>query len=183
MRSLVFAALMISGIGPGQAALLDSFDLPTDGSTVTSSVALASGTTYSIQVSGSFEIGCIGGGSCPADAEYYVPGSGPYSGMAFDYTGFSNSPGPGLDDVGVQINGAKPDWGPFQASHIYSLLFLGLDDKISLRYLDSAYTDNVGNLRVNISTLEALVPLPAAAWLFASGLLGLFGFCKQRNKA
>jgi hypothetical protein len=180
MRILVFAALTILGIAPGHAALIDSFVLPTDGSTVTSSAVLASGTTYSIQVSGTFEIGCIGGDPCPTDAEYYVPSAGPNAGTPFDYTGFSNTSG---TDVGAQINGVSVYWGPFQLSRVYSILFVGLDDSIDMRYLDSNYGDNVGSLDVSISTLEAVVPVPAAAWLFATALLGLAGIGKQRKTA
>ena len=40
MKSLIFAAFLILGIAPAQAAVLDSFALPTNGGTVNSTAVL-----------------------------------------------------------------------------------------------------------------------------------------------
>lgn len=42
------------------------------------------------------------------------------------------------------------------------------------------YTD-VGNFSLGVGSYAAPVPLPAAAWLFATGLTGLFGAVRRKN--
>jgi hypothetical protein len=186
MKSLIFAAFLILGITPAQAAFVEAFALPSDGSTVNSANSIVLGTSYTIEVSGTFEIGCIGGpfGSCPTDAEYYVPATGVNAGLSFDNTGFSNTDGVGLD-VGAQINGENIDWGLFQDSRIYSILFIGLGDTIGMRINDSGHGDNVGSLLVTISTNSTIpaVPVPAAFWLFGTALIGFIGISRRRKVA
>ena len=181
MRSLVIAAFLILGITPAQAAIIDTFTLNMNGTAgltgLNSNVSLALGTPYIIMVSGTFEISCVSGG-CPTDAEYYVPATGANAGLPFSLTGFDSPSGV---DVGVQIDGAKIDWGPFNPSRIYSTTYLGLGNTIFVNYLDTNYGDNSGSLDITISTLEAVVPIPAAVWLFGTALVGLIGFSKRRK--
>ena len=177
MRSLIFAAFLILGITPVQATIIDTFALPTTGGTVNSSVSLASGTPYIIEVSGTFDINCSG--PCLADAEYYL-----FGGTAYDNTGFSNTDGVGVN-VGAQINGVSIDWGPFQPLHVYSILFLGLGSTINMGYLDTNYGDNTGSLSVTIATTSTIpaVPVPAAFWLFGTALIGFVGMSRRRKVA
>ena len=183
MRSLIIAAFLILGITPGQAAIIDTFALPSNGGTVTSTAVLALGTPYTIEVSGTFEVGCVGGG-CPTDAEYYVPATGGNAGLPFDNTGFSNTDGVGLD-VGAQINGVDIDWGPFNISRVYSIVFIGLGDTIGMRIHDSGHADNRGELAVTIATNSTIpaVPVPAAVWLFGTALIGFVGMSRRRKVA
>ena len=178
MRSLIFAAFLILGIAPAQAALVDSFALPYTSATVTSTAVLANGTPYTIEVSGTFQIGCAA--DCPADAEYYL-----FGGLPYNNTGLSNTDGVGTD-VGARINGMSIDWGVYNPSHVYSILFVGLGSTIDMDYLDSNYPDNRGNfLSVNIysdSTIPA-VPVPAAFWLFGTALIGFVGVSRRRKVA
>ena len=180
MRSLIVTAFLLFGIAPAQAALLETINLPSNGVTINSTEVLALGTPYTVEVSGTFQIGCIGSPPCPTDAEYYVPSAGGNAGDPFDNTGFSNTPGVGLD-VGVQINGINIDWGPFEVSRIYSILFIGLGDTIALRINDSNYGDNSGSLTVKIFSQNGVVPVPAAVWLFGTALIGLIGFSERRK--
>jgi hypothetical protein len=175
MRSLIFAAFLILGITPAQAALVDSFALPTNGGTVNSTAVLTSGTLYTIEVSGTFQIGC--GGDCPADAEYYFTG-----GTAYTLTGFDNPAGV---DVGATINGTKVLWGPYTPTNIYSIAFLGLGSTISMGYLDSNYGDNRGTLSVSILSDSSIpaVPVPATVWLFGTALVGFIGVSRRRKVA
>jgi hypothetical protein len=46
--------------------------------------------------------------------------------------------------------------------------------------LGSAYTD-VGNFSLGVGSYATPVPVPAAAWLFGSGLMGVFGFARRRQ--
>jgi hypothetical protein len=183
MRSLIFAAFLILGITPAQAALVDSFALPSTDTTTTSTAVLANGTPYTIEVSGTFEIGCVAGG-CPTDAEYYVPATGVNAGLPFGNTGFQPEGGGGTD-IGVQINGVDIFWGPFQPSRVYSLAFLGLGSTIDMHIEDTNYGDNSGSLSVNIYSDSSIppIPVPAAFWLFGTALIGFIGISRRRKVA
>ena len=97
--------------------------------------------------------------------------------MPFNNSGYSNTAGVGTD-IGALINGVKIDWGPYNPAHVYSTLFIGLGDTIDIGYQDTAYSDNVGNLLVQIATVNA-IPVPAALPLFLSGLVAI-GFFRRR---
>jgi hypothetical protein len=70
----------------------------------------------------------------------------------------------------------------------YTLEFLGfrtltgsgftVEDSFRVLENDSASVDLVGR----ITSTPSAVPVPAAVWLFGSGLLGLYGIGKQRKK-
>ena len=184
MRSLILAAFMIMGFTPAQAVVFDTFALPTTGptilsTTVTSNQVLALGTSYTIEVSGTFPIGC--GNPCPADAEYYL-----FSGLPYDNTGLSNTPGVGVD-VGATVNGVKELWGPYTPTNIYTLAFLGLGSTIDMGYSDSNYGDNILPLSVRIltssTTPPSAVPVPAAFWLFGTALIGFIGISRRTKVA
>jgi hypothetical protein len=53
-------------------------------------------------------------------------------------------------------------------------------NQLLLGFNDGWYNDNGGGVSVNIVETPAAVPVPAAVWLFGSGLAGLLG---ARNKA
>ena len=60
-------------------------------------------------------------------------------------------------------------------------LFLGENDGY---FLDNGLVDESMNIGAYDVTIEAVVPLPAAFWLFASSLIAVFGMAKNRaNKA
>ncbi len=54
---------------------------------------------------------------------------------------------------------------------------------LSLYYWDSNSSDNTGLVTVSIDTGMSAVPVPAAVWLFGSGLIGFFGARKTRRLA
>jgi hypothetical protein len=55
--------------------------------------------------------------------------------------------------------------------------------KLQSYILGTATLDASGNLTIAGNAIPPTVPLPAAVWLFGSGLLGLFGVSRRRNAA
>lgn len=175
--ALAFLAL------PAKAGVIDSFSLDMNASGgggltgVTSSAVLASGVSYLVTISGTFEIGCYPGG-CPTDAEYYWPATGPYAGSPFDNAGFSNTGG---TDIGAKLDGVKIDWGPATLTHVYTAIFVGSGAPLFVNYQDTNYGDNSGYLDITIATIDNVVPLPAAFPLALSGI-GALSFLMRRRK-
>ena len=94
--------------------------------------------------------------------------------------------------IGIWSNSAT-DINPVgDAFSIGSALNLITPDSIGLLYLflaenDGIFADNYAwdHYHVSISTsamTPSAVPVPAAAWLFGSGIVGLFGVVKRRKK-
>jgi hypothetical protein len=143
--------------------LIDTILVPTTGGSVSSAVSLDSGVTYKLRASGTFDIDDSFG-----DAEYLFP-------PAFDYC---ISGGVAVCDYGIAIDdpsvgGLKlPFWGPFDASHQYTIDFIGLGAPLSFSYHDDYYPDNSGNLTVEIFAEGEDVPEPALP-LLGAALLAL----------
>lgn len=125
---------------------VETVSVPVDGSSVTSQTSLKDGVIYKLQANGTFFVG--GPGDSLADAEY---------------ADFSNPPASVIDlcidgsvDLGIGINDFStdtvtfPDWGQYQESHIYEFELQGIGQTISLSYHDCAYSDNSGELIVEI---------------------------------
>ena len=174
MRKLILAVLLSFTVLPAQAALLETLTPDMNANNglagINSTTVLLSSFNYEIKVSGTFEIGCIGNGAqpCPTDAEWFLPST----------TGTPGSFASDSTDIGVQIDNVKIDWGPYNPSRMYTTQMIGLDSTIFINYLDSFYDDNLGELTVEISSLNP-VPVPAAMPLFLSALLGL-GLLRRR---
>jgi len=78
-----------------------------------------------------------------------------------EYFDFSNPPssvkngidkveiGVAIDDPVVDLSG-PPNWGAYQASHQYSVQYLGLGGPISATFYDGAYYNNSGSISVEI---------------------------------
>lgn len=135
--SSLFILVLVLFCGSVKSAIIESFDLNVLTSSGTnSSEILEIGTEYEIKVSGTFVIGSPVTGI--ADAEYFdIP----------------NSPTDlFFGDIGVQINGADIDWGPFNIDSVYTTSFIGLGDIINISYFDgNNYGDNSGSLQIVIS--------------------------------
>jgi hypothetical protein len=144
------------------ATVIDSFTLDvTSAAGTDSGVVLAAGENYLLTVSGTFLLG-----NNPtrhiADAEFFNLGSTPLNPIA--------TPGVGVD-------GADVDFGPFNASHVYTTRIVGDGSTINVFFADSNYGDNSGSLEVSIST----VPLPAGMALMLTGL-GALGAARRRKR-
>jgi hypothetical protein len=132
-------------------APVETLNVPTDGSTVTSTLSLENGTAYKLRASGTFHVGVRGDST--GDAEYAdfsnVPGS------VVDSCGDSSS----VVDLGLGVNDAvndsskSPRWGPFANDHVYTVDFTGLGAPVGFTFHDCDYSDNTGTL-----TVEVLAP-------------------------
>jgi len=89
-------------------------------------------------------------------------------GFAFDYSDIFLP-----DQSGVEVGTVS-----WETSHLeyISVRFLGFPLNLpnAIRY----YLDSTGSMQLNSITT---VPLPAAVWLFGTGLLGLIGFSKRKK--
>lgn len=73
------------------------------------------------------------------------------------------------------LTSTDADWGNISALW---LTFQGFNHSPNVNYDDESYPD--WDIRVDDITLGAPVPVPATVWLFASGVLGLFGIRSRR---
>ncbi|HET9232706.1 MAG TPA: hypothetical protein VFP10_01040 [Candidatus Eisenbacteria bacterium] len=137
-------------------APVETLNVPTDGSIVTSALTLESGTVYQIRASGTFHIGERGDST--ADAEY---------------ADFSNVPSSVIDncpdstlaiDMGIGINDAVndslkvPRWGDFRSDHVYTIEFTGAGAPVTFTLHDCNYADNSGSLTVEILA-QTVIPI------------------------
>jgi hypothetical protein len=77
------------------------------------------------------------------------------------------------------------DFGALGSSALQLFGFTGNGGtgKLQSYILGTATLDASGNLMITGNTVTPPVPLPAAVWLFGSGLLGLFGVSRRRAAA
>ena len=78
---------------------------------------------------------------------------------------------------------------------IYSTDLLALDNALSTSFtlsaaadvnffiIDSPYFDNLGGMSLDVSADVSAVPIPAAAWLFGTALIGFVGMSRRRKVA
>ncbi len=109
----------------------------------------------------------------------------------------SNQPGPNFDryDVAIQANISGPS--PIGLTHdqfYFQFEKVGLfaDDSLPTSPPSISSSQNVVSIRFapggrllqgNLTSLSlALVPVPAAAWLFGSGLVAFWGFTKRKQR-
>ena len=166
------AALALSTLGVGtasNAAVIASGNILMDGSELVLA-GLSNGSQYYLTVSGT---GTIAPGRL-ADAEFYQ--RNPSAEAWFT----ARQPGQGGEEVGVSVYGVDVDFGPFNLSHTYTILFTAVGSTVSLFFRDipNGYEDNAGFLSASISA----VPLPASALGLLAGLAGL-GFLRRRKTA
>lgn len=165
------AALALSTLGVGSAAnaaVISSGNILMDGSELILG-GLSNNAQYFLTVSGT---GTIAPGRL-ADAEFYQRNSG-------NSPWFTARPGQGGEEIGVSVYGSDVDFGPFNDSHVYTILFTAIGSSVSLFFRDipNGYGDNSGFLTASISA----VPLPASALGLLAGLAGL-AFLRRRKTA
>lgn len=126
--------------------LVDTVEVPADSASgATSTTPLESGKTYILEVSGTFDAAA----GITADAEY---SSGPTSYVWQEPVEKYESYGVNLLDL--KVDGAFVDWGPYDSSHVYTLLYPGTGSTVSFLIYDLApYSNNSGFLTVDIYEL------------------------------
>lgn len=120
--------------------LVDTVHVPSDGSTVSSSVSLETGKPYSFKASGTFTYNNAGDW---ADAEWYLKNS-------VIVKGDTEGSQPYVLDISVDGYSINRDWGDYSAEHIYYLQFTGTGSSADFSIYDSYYPDNSGSLTVEI---------------------------------
>jgi hypothetical protein len=116
---------------------------------ISSNSTLESGKTYKLEASGTYKFANWTGYGY-ADAEYSHRAEGYRDPAIFECTSdfwcTRKDEGPGLD---VQVNGPV-NWGPYQADHVYEMLFPGTNSTVHFHIYDDQYNDNVGGITVKI---------------------------------
>jgi hypothetical protein len=136
--------------GPGADAaqewtLVDELSVPTTGATVMSAFVLQAGVHYRLRASGVFVIQSPQG--TPSDAEYWnfnVPP--PTDGVAGVDVGLA------VNDLTVDEN-RTPRWGPYSATHVYEIDWMGNGAALVAQLHDGNYANNTGTLNLAILAL------------------------------
>jgi len=137
-------------------APVETLSVPTNGSTVMSTLSLESGTAYKLRASGTFHVGVRGDST--GDAEYADFSNVPAS--VVDSCGDTSS----VVDLGLGVNDAvndsskSPRWGAFANDHVYTVDFTGLGAPVSFTFHDCDYSDNTGALTVEVLA-PAVIPI------------------------
>lgn len=128
----------IDAAGP---VLVETIMIPGNGTVVTSTQTLTLGQQYVLRLSGEIVIASNG---AHGDAEYwdYDVGGVPQDSAGVDI-------GVGINDTPVDAS-KSPNWGPYQASHIYQVMFTGLGSTITANYHDGNPGNNSGNVVLQI---------------------------------
>lgn len=110
--------------------VLDSFSVPSNGSSKASAYVLRTGLEYRLQASGTHTIARGRSG----DAQFYQKkGTGDW------------------DTLGVRLEASGvSDWGAYSGDHAYAAAVSGSGAKVSAKILDSDYTDNSGSLNLKV---------------------------------
>jgi hypothetical protein len=151
--------VMISRASEPNYQPLETILVPADGTPRTSSTVLQSGVTYKILVSGTVNVG--GQGSGTADAEFADFSNVPTS-LVDDCMDATNA----QVDIGLAINDSQldasklPNWGEFNSGHVYRIDYVGTGAPITLGFHDCNYSDNSGNLVVQILGPSIQPPTP-----------------------
>ena len=82
-----------------------------------------------------------------------------------------------LSTTGDQVFAATTDW----ASYTYNYTIDAGATRLKIVLLGINADSVMGYDNVCIDDCTAVVPVPAAAWLFGSGLLGLFGIARRKK--
>ena len=134
---------------------LETLEIPSDGSAVTTEGTYRSSKTFRIEVSGTYRWGVCDPANCPdglpcnyeryGDAEYLTDDC--WTTYDEDFFGI---------DISVVLNGEHVDWGSFESDHVYSLVVAGKNAPFSFEIADctNCYDDNEGSLTVTIYELS-----------------------------
>jgi hypothetical protein len=109
---------------------------------VLSAMSLGNGVTYRLRAFGIANV--IDG--ITGDAEYYDFANPKDTACCEDV-------GIGIDDPTVDLD-TTPDWGPYNAAHIYEIEWVGAGNPISAAYQDTVYGNNNGSLTLEILELR-----------------------------
>ena len=114
-------------------------------------MTLADGVVYKLRVSGTITnvIDAHQG-----DADYYDFSNPKDLGCCEDL-------GLGIDDMVVNDKNTKPDWGPYNASHVYEVEWTGTGNPIAALFQDTYYGNNQGSLSAS-SALAVRGSAPSA---------------------
>ncbi|MDR3582217.1 MAG: peptidoglycan-binding protein [Candidatus Pacebacteria bacterium] len=126
--------------------------------------ALASGQTYLLVASGTWQ----NGGTNIADPAYASVDNWTTYMQGYNIAPYSL----GSNEFQLQVDGSFVNWGAFQPAHQYSRLYTGTGSPLGLMVFDgdstgasatpnnSWYGDNSGNLAVNVYSCDSNEPLP-----------------------
>jgi hypothetical protein len=138
------------------ARSLETLTVPTNGTTVSSALSYAAGTTVSVQISGLVvwggcdPVNCPNGGSCGfirlGDAQFhsdncFTPPDPTFHSPTFDFP------------IQLFMNGAALPTTPFSTSHVYSFVVPGNGSHLTFAYNDipGTFVDNSGTFTVTIA--------------------------------
>lgn len=107
-----------------------------------SRTTLQAGVTYRLRASGTANV--IDG--IEGDSEYY-DFANPKDNACCEDVGI------GIDDPIVDTS-TTPDWGPYNATHVYEIAWIGTGATITAAYQDTVYGNNTGNLMLEILALQ-----------------------------
>lgn len=123
------------------------------------------------------------------EAYYDVLLSNPYKAMGFDVDAFNPAtPGPGLLDIFFSDGDSRLGIAIFPTNATENNpLFLGVISDTTITRMRWSEGPELGGLCCEETALDnfvapAAVPVPAAVWLFGSGLLGLIGVARRGTK-
>ncbi|HEY5926473.1 MAG TPA: hypothetical protein VIV11_32525 [Kofleriaceae bacterium] len=107
-----------------------------------SKMVLEAGAMYRLRASGTASVidGIIG------DADYY-DFANPKDNACCEDVGI------GIDDPAVDLT-TTPDWGPYNADHVYEITWMGTGTPLSAAYQDTVYGNNSGNLTIEILVFD-----------------------------
>jgi hypothetical protein len=133
----------------GGAEPIESLVVPTDGTEVPTATSLASGTTYRLEVSGTFKWGNCDATNCPGGATCSYER---YGDAYYRSDDCWTSTTAGFAYISLYIDGQQVDWGPYSPDHVYSIELPGTGNPFALKVMDcdNCYLDNSGSLEVDV---------------------------------
>jgi hypothetical protein len=128
---------------------------------------LAAGT---LSISGGFVDGAADGGSA---TPWFIP-----------LIAQATIEGAGVANAGPAAAFSSPSdtYGPYNVAYNFDCSALG-DGQCDSFDLTIAFTGSGGNDTFSFTARHEIVPVPAAVWLFGSGLLGLIGIARRKTAA
>ena len=135
--------------GPG---LIETLAIPTDGSAVATTAAVAGG-AYRLEASGTFVWGNCDSSACPGGAACGYQRLGDAYYRTDDCWGSTTA---GFAYISLYVDGQQVDWGAYDPDHVYSLQLAGTGAPFELAVMDceGCYLDNAGELVVEVYRLD-----------------------------
>jgi len=130
---------------------VETVEVPSDGSSVTSTNVLGSGVTYLLEASGTYSFANWGLYGI-ADAEWAYRNDGYSDPNPFGWT-LGEDTYPSVLGLDVLVNGGNVYWGDYNSAHNYVLSYTGNGNPVSFDIYDSHYSDNSGFITVDIYEL------------------------------